>query len=89
MSTISNWSAKVSDSEAARRAGGRLRYNTLRQDKAWARRGEIIKEWSEGELWGWNKLYEPGGRARLAERLGVSRSTLTRDLAAVKKELGC
>jgi hypothetical protein len=88
VSTNRSWSKPVSDSEAARRAAGRRHYNSVRQDRADFRRKEIIKEWTNGEVSGVFDLAEWGGHKRLAEKLGVSQSTLTRDLAAIRHDLG-
>jgi hypothetical protein len=56
-----------------RRAGGRRRYNKLRQSDAFWRRIELagmIRR--EG--------YQPGDYAKWAARLGVSRATICRDV---------
>jgi hypothetical protein len=64
----------VSDSEAARRAGGRRRYNALRALRAELRRREVHRLVVElGGLGVW------GLQSRIASALGVHRSTVHRD----------
>lgn len=59
--------------QLARRAGGRRRYNKQRQDEVFWRLLELERIFrSEG--------YVPGDYARWAARLGVSRSTICRDV---------
>jgi DNA invertase Pin-like site-specific DNA recombinase len=72
-----DWSRPVSAEVAAKRAGGRRHYNAIRREKAQARREQLIKLVLR---YG----HERGARARIAERLGVSRRTLGRDLAAIR-----
>lgn len=58
---------------AARRAGGRRRYNAARRDDALLRRhlvAEMLGEYG----------FERGAQSRMAEVLGVHRSTISRDL---------
>lgn len=71
-----DWAAPVSTDEAARRAAGRRRYNSVRQLQAQLRRIDV-----ECLLYqfGW----QHGTQARIAEALGVSESTVSRDLKAV------
>lgn len=73
------WAAPVSDAEAARRAGGRRCRNALRQLRAAVRRQWVA------ELW---LAYggEHGCQAAIARELGVSRSTVCRDVAALFEE---
>lgn len=65
----SAWSRRTTDTEAARRAGGRRRYNAERQAAARARLNKVAE------------LYLAGVRnkAEIARRLGVHRSTVCRD----------
>lgn len=72
------WTAPTTPDAVARRAGGRRRYNALRQQKAHYRR-TILREL----LFAKGKLFEPGIQARLARDLGVSRSTICRDMKAL------
>lgn len=70
-----------STDELHRRAGGRRRYNAERQRAAWARRKAIIEAIGEGTA-----LLSPHGiQTALAERFGVNRSTICRDIAAIRK----
>ena len=71
------WSMPVSPEEAARRAGGRRKYNRVRQAKAFWRRVEISR------LMARRGAFEPGYQAELARKLGVSRSTVCRDMKAL------
>ncbi len=63
-----------------RRAGGRRHYNTWRRDLAFMRRGDVLKQWraSRGA---------PGWQAKAAVALGVHRSTITRDVEALRAEM--
>ena len=73
-----NWSAPVSDREAARRAGGRRRYNAWRKFRAEFRRTELARLLCvQGGLSFWRS------GAALARKLGVSRSTVCRDRQAL------
>ena len=71
------WSTqRVSDGEAAARAGGRRKYNALRRDRAEFRRIEVADRLV---TYGWTY----GVQARIAEELGVSDATISRDLKAI------
>jgi hypothetical protein len=68
------WREPVSDYEAARRAGGRRRYNAWRKFRADFRRMELARLLCvQGGLSFWRS------GAALARRLGVSRATICRD----------
>ncbi len=74
------WSDSVPDQEAWRRASGRRHYNAWRRLKAEYRRFQLVGlarqlPWS---FWGRNG-------AELARRLGVSRSTICRDMKVLKQ----
>src|SRR5207244_4881063 len=58
------------------RAGGRRRYNALRRDRADIRRIEVADRLA---TYGWTY----GVQARIAEELGVSDATISRDLKAI------
>ncbi len=73
-----HWSAPTTPDVAARRAGGRRRYNAWRQQKAQHRRTILSHLLSVK-----GRLFEKGIQARLARELGVSRSTLCRDIRAL------
>jgi len=75
------WSKPVSAEEAARRAGGRRAYNRLRKWRRLMRRVKVC------ELW-WDQLTVKNYRrlkAKIARQLGVSRSTICRDIAAMNR----
>jgi hypothetical protein len=80
MTTI--WSAPTSNDAAARRAGGRRRFNAERQLAASYRREEVYTV-----LWREGKLHERGIRVRLAERLGVSYGTICTDVKKLLEEM--
>jgi hypothetical protein len=92
---VSNgWGDPVSAVEAARRAGGRRRYNNWRQTLALLRRAKLVRllaaqgglarrrdgwpDWRVG-LW--------GNQGALARRLGVSPATVCRDLHKLRAEI--
>lgn len=68
------WSARTTPENAHRRAGGRRKYNSIRQLEAHLRRLEVAQGLREH---GWVH----GVQARLARELGVSESTISRDVA--------
>ena len=74
-----NWNATTSWAEVCRRAGGRRRYNAGRRFLRNVRRAEIF-----GRIAGkpWQSIW--GLQAALARALGVSRSTICRDLRAMR-----
>jgi hypothetical protein len=76
------WAPASSYDQAARRASGRRRYNARRQVRATIRRGRIIKIWEAQSPGGWC-ITAWGSQSQLAEMLGVSRSTICRDVRAM------
>ncbi len=71
--SATNWNLAQPASAVARRAGGRRHYNAIRIARANLRRwdiGTLLREIG----------FERGYQAELARRLGVSRSTICRDL---------
>ena len=68
------WSQRVPDEQAARRAGGRRRYNQVRR-RVMAERRFWISLLDAGAL------KARGTRARLARQFKVHRSTIGRDVA--------
>ena len=79
MCSNTSWSAPTSLDEVRRRAGGRAKYNALRQVQALLRRREVLRLLLELGL----HPGERGTAATLARRLGVHRSTIGRDLLAI------
>ena len=67
-----NWSEKTDARTAARRAGGRRRYNLLRQIEASDRLGEVMRLQFHFGI-------ARGSQTLIAKSLGVSRSTICRD----------
>lgn len=61
-------------------AGGRRRHYALRRDRARIRQAEMLRLMVENDL---APYTVPGTQRRLAEVLGVSPSTVCRDLVAV------
>jgi hypothetical protein len=77
---MSDWSAPVSNAEAARRAGGRKRWNAWRRWMAFYRRCEISRLlFSQGST-------KRGFQAKLARTLNVARSTISRDIAKLLED---
>ena len=70
------WSESTSRDEVCRRAAGRRHYNSVRRFRATARRAEVMRL-----LCVQGSMFERGTQARLARQLGVSRSTVCRDMA--------
>jgi hypothetical protein len=83
-----SWSAPVSDTEAARRAGGRRRYNALRHDRAIARQAEIVRRWQQSTLFGGPNPLGYGGKTRLAREFNVAPATIRRDILAIRERFG-
>jgi hypothetical protein len=72
-----DWSAWTDPDEAARRAAGRRHYNAHRRLLAELRRCALLAYLRQTDPIPW-------GRGReLADRFGVSRATISRDLARV------
>lgn len=72
------WSETVSTEEAQARAGGRRHYNAMRQVDAALRRQEVARLVVAA-----GGFLVPGVQARIAAHLGVSRATISRDVAAL------
>lgn len=83
-----SWSAPVSDAQAARRAGGRRRYNALRRDRAVARQAEIVRRCEQSTLFGGPNPLAYGGMARLAREFNVAPATIGRDIRAIRERFG-
>lgn len=73
-----NWSNRISNSEAYRRASGRRHYNAVRQLQAAMRMIRVA------ELSSFVGPVHRGGQAALARELGVSRATISRDVEALR-----
>jgi hypothetical protein len=69
-----SWSALTSHDEAARRAAGRRHYNAWRHSQKVRRQVKVMQIVTSR---GWP---EHGARAAIARDLGVSRSTISRDI---------
>jgi hypothetical protein len=80
-----SWSSPTSDDAAARRAGGRARYNATRRLQATLRRRQLVERWEDLARSG-RSLYDFRERARAAVALGVHPATITRDLRAIQNE---
>jgi hypothetical protein len=77
------WSEQTSWEEVCRRAAGRRHYNSVRRFRALHRRCELVRLLS-----GKGGLTDRGTQARLARELGVSRSTVCRDMAVLLRGHG-
>ncbi len=73
-----SWDSYASDSEAARRAGGRAHYNGVRHIQRAMRRMEVLKLWKQD-----GGLLDYGFQSKAARRLSVNRSTIHRDVKAI------
>jgi hypothetical protein len=78
---MSAWNTPADFASVCRRAGGRRRYNAQRRAAAWRRRQKIL---TLVEAADWYTRVVPGVLGELAERLGVSRATVCRDLQALR-----
>lgn len=79
--TRKEWAKPVSGSEAGRRVTARARYNSKRKQQRYKRRLEIAR------LYYANGEPARGEQQRLAEKFGVHKATLSRDMAWVRKWL--
>jgi hypothetical protein len=70
------WSERTDFDTVCRRAAGRRHYNAVRQFRAAYRRSQVARLLLKFDL-------GRGIQARIAAELGVSRSTVCRDLAAI------
>jgi hypothetical protein len=80
---MNDWSRRTTNEEAARRAGGRRAYNCRRQLDAFERRFKVETAW--WQMVDTEGLMTRGIQARLAERFGVSPTTICRDLAFIRE----
>ena len=76
-----DWAQPVSKEDAYRRAGGRRYYNSLRTFRAHDRRHQVVQLIHDYTGFG------HGAQSWIARRLGVSRSTICRDFAALLKSV--
>lgn len=76
------WSSPTSPEQAYRRAGGRRHYNAKRSEAAFRRRMEVFSALYGSGRTG-SRVLRHGDRAELARTLGVSRSTVCRDVKEV------
>jgi hypothetical protein len=72
-----SWTTPTSPEAASRRAGARRHLNKLRQAKAAQRRLQVVR------LLSIHRMTQRGYRSRIAEALGVHRSTVTKDLQRI------
>jgi len=70
------WSQRVDWDTVCRRARGRARYNALRRFRAQLRRREVLHLWHR-------RGDKPGLQTLIAAHLGVSKSTICRDLQRI------
>ena len=75
-----SWNAPVSDRDAARRAGGRRRYNAKRKKLAKQRRRKLVSLILKS-------IFQSGWQGKLADELKVSESTISRDLRTPRLQL--
>src|SRR5262245_43233163 len=72
-----SWSAPTTFDEVCRRAAGRSHYHSMRRIQRHFRRMAVVELIAKYGLFDW------GVQARVAPELGVSRSTICRDVAAL------
>ena len=75
-----DWNKPTTSDEAYRRASGRKHYNAVRQFRAAFRRTQVIRLL---QIYG---LLDRGVQSRIAEQLGVSRATVSRDVKAISED---
>ena len=73
----SAWSHQTTNTEAYKRAGGRRRHNAQRQAEATRRRRALFAAHLHGDV----PLWAHGAQAYYARLHGVSRATISRDVA--------
>jgi hypothetical protein len=73
------WSQWTDAETARRRAGGRRHYNAVRRFRAMFRRLEVARLLS-------SVIPKRGEQTRIARALGVSRATISRDIAFLRDE---
>jgi hypothetical protein len=79
------WLTPISAGRAARRAGGRRRHNAERKREMWERRFAILRILAQDDD------LPHGGQRLLAERFGVHKSVISRDVNWARENglLGC
>lgn len=80
-----SWAPAQSKEEAERRAAGRYRYNLTRKMDAARRRADVQKLARELARVG---VPVRGMQAVIADRLGIPKSTLSRDFKEIKLDAG-
>ena len=78
-----DWSAWTSEEDGYRRAGGRRAYNAWRQSMALYRQMRLMEIVARNQLDLWKRN---GTQKRLAHALGVSKSTISRDIKSILAE---
>lgn len=81
------WSRLTTPAVVARRAAGRTAYNNRRKLQAALQSLELMATWEEMLNDGIG-LFDQGGQAEMARRLGVSRATVSRAVAYLKRSWG-
>ena len=76
----SAWRRPSPFDEVCRRAGGRRRFNSVRQARAIQRQGEVLRLLRQSRL-------AHGWQAHAARQLGVSPATISRDVVAIFRRL--
>ena len=83
-----DWSAKVSSDVAAKRAGGRRRYNSARHSQRIRRRlivSEMLFDRTVEGVTKRGRLFPWGIQKEIANRLGVSEGTVSRDIKTMMR----
>ncbi|QDU25896.1 hypothetical protein ETAA8_09680 [Anatilimnocola aggregata] len=76
---LAEWTDSISNDEARRRAGGRRRYNALRQFQADHRQMLVAKMIQASG-------FRRGVQSEIARKLGVDRATISRDVKELRTE---
>ena len=79
---VTGWSFLAGDDAMARRAGGRRHHNAVRRLNAERRRWAVMADWCR--LGG---ILNRGVQSRLADKYGVHKSTICRDIKTALREM--
>src|SRR5262245_21969088 len=80
------WGNRTDWQTVCRRAAGRNRHNAVRQARAALRRKKLVTLWGEQAQRG-ASILDRGAQTALAAVLGVHRSTVCRDVAAILADM--